>query len=112
MSGDISDKTPNAETIAAMAEADAGGGEIFEGAAGPFVAAILSAHEQLTPWQSMDSAPRDRFARYRLADGSGERRGCIDAVAPSRVWVVFQSKGGYWPIAHFNGWKPLSDDAV
>ncbi len=81
----------------------------FEDEAGKAVSAILAAHDQITPWSPMDAAPRDRFARYRLADGSGEIRGCIDAISPGQVWDPSISK--YWPSQHFSGWKSLEQDA-
>lgn len=81
----------------------------FENKAGEYVGAILAAHEQITPWHPMDTAPRDKFARYRLANGSGEIKGCIDAIAPGQVWD--SSIGKYWPSQHFNGWKSLEHEA-
>lgn len=108
MSGDFEDKVPNAETVAAIAEIESGGGETFEWTAQEAFNAILAAHDQqdqAEDWHPMNTAPRDRFVRYRLADGSGEIKGCTDTVRPGQVWDPSISK--YWPSQHFSGWKIL-----
>ncbi len=95
---DLSKLTPNAETIAAMADE----GELFDGASWAIFSAILEPE-----WRPMDSVILDRFALYRMADGSGEIKGCIDTVRSRYVWIPYQCL--YRPLDEFSGWKPLDD---
>lgn len=120
---------PNAETIAALEEADAGEGEVFNGTAEEMVEAILESAPVSTAsqniaegdlsvtsdhagadagasWLPMKSAPMDQFVLYRFAETGATIKGCIDTVTPNRVWIP-ERRGYYLPVKQFCGWMPI-----
>lgn len=57
-------------------------------------------------WRKITTAPKDNFVNYRLADGTGHIRGCIDRGSPEKVWVP--DINSYRPLVDFDGWQELS----